>query len=67
MRLTMDQREPDPHGWIPYFSEDVRVEWGTLETGDLTLSAMPEAGMRGKEVHPGPLRLSWREPRTVRA
>ena len=45
MRLLVDNREPKEHGWFPYFSEDVKIEWGTLETGDFALAALPDAAV----------------------
>ena len=42
----MDSRESaDPHPWIAYFSEDVNIERGTLETGDFALAALPDAAV----------------------
>ena len=41
----MDSRESaDPHPWLPFFSSDVVIERGTLETGDFALAALPDAG-----------------------
>ena len=46
MRILIDSRESaDPHPWIPFFSEDVRIERGTLETGDFALAALPDAAV----------------------
>jgi ERCC4-type nuclease len=42
MTLLFDNREPDPHPWIPYLPEGWRVEWGTMETGDLALARLPD-------------------------
>jgi ERCC4-type nuclease len=42
----MDNRESaDPHPWLPYFSADVKIERGTLETGDFALAALPDSGV----------------------
>ena len=42
----MDSRESaDPHPWLPFFSADVTVERGTLETGDFALAALPDAAV----------------------
>ncbi len=46
MRILMDSRESaDPHPWAAHFSEDVRIERGTLETGDFALAALPDAAV----------------------
>jgi DNA excision repair protein ERCC-4 len=52
MRLLLDTREPDPHPWAAHFSPDVRVEWGTLETGDLALAALPDAAVVERKTVP---------------
>ena len=42
----MDSRESaDPHPWLPFFSSDVTIERGTLETGDFALAALPDAAV----------------------
>ena len=42
----MDSRESaDPHPWVAHFSEDVKIERGTLETGDFALAALPDAAV----------------------
>jgi ERCC4-type nuclease len=42
----MDSRESaDPHPWLPHFSADVKIERGTLETGDFALAALPDSGV----------------------
>ena len=46
MRILMDTRESaDPHPWLEHFSEDVKIERGTLETGDFALAALPDAAV----------------------
>ena len=45
MRLIVDNREPKEHGWFAHFSADVKIEWGTLETGDFALAALPDAAV----------------------
>jgi ERCC4-type nuclease len=45
MKITIDTREPWPHPWAAYFSEDVHVERGTMETGDLCVSALPDGAI----------------------
>lgn len=46
MRILMDSRESaDPHPWLAHFSGDVRIERGTLETGDFALAALPDAAV----------------------
>ncbi len=45
MRLIVDNREPKEHGWFSHFSVDVKIEWGTLETGDFALAALPDAAV----------------------
>ena len=45
MRLLVDNREPKEHGWFAHFSANVKVEWGTLETGDFALAALPDAAV----------------------
>ena len=36
MTILLDTREPSPHPWAQYW-DDVTVEPGTLETGDMTV------------------------------
>ena len=42
MTFTVDTREPDEHPYAPFFSADVRLVRGTLETGDLCVAALPD-------------------------
>ena len=43
MRILIDSRESlDPHPWATYFSADVEIVRGTLETGDFALAALTE-------------------------
>ncbi len=46
MRILIDSRESiDPHPWTAYFSEDVKIERGALETGDFALAALPDSAV----------------------
>ncbi len=45
MRFTIDTREPWPHPWAGFFAADVVLERSTLETGDIALSALPDAAV----------------------
>lgn len=45
MTLLCDNREPKEHGWFAHFSADVKIERGTLETGDFALAALPDAAV----------------------
>ena len=45
MTLLIDSREPWPHPWSAFWSADVRVVRGTLETGDLALAALPDGAV----------------------
>lgn len=42
MTFTVDTREPWPHPYAPHFSEDIKLVRGTMETGDLCVSALPD-------------------------
>lgn len=43
--IIIDTREPWPHPYAPYFSDNITVERGTLETGDIALAALPDAAV----------------------
>lgn len=45
MKITIDTREPWPHPWAEYFSADVTIQREGLETGDICLSALPDAAV----------------------
>ena len=45
MRILIDTREPWPHPWAPYFPAEVKLERGTVPTGDVTLAAIPEGAV----------------------
>jgi ERCC4-type nuclease len=45
MRVVFDEREPKDHPWLPYLPQGWEFERARLETGDLALAAMPEAGV----------------------
>ena len=45
MNILADTREPDPHPWAKYLLDGWMLERGTLETGDLALAMLPEAGV----------------------
>lgn len=61
MTLTLDTREPDPHPWTPYLPEGARIVRGTLETGDLTLAALPEGAVVERKTVPDFLAAIGRE------
>ena len=44
-RIIVDTREPWPHPWAEYLPEGFQLERGTLETGDIALSALPEGAV----------------------
>ena len=43
--ILADTREPWPHPWERFLPEGWALERGTLETGDLALGVLPEAGV----------------------
>jgi hypothetical protein len=43
--ILADTREPCPHPWERFLPEGWVFERGTLETGDLALAVLPEAGV----------------------
>jgi ERCC4-type nuclease len=43
--ILADTREPWPHPWERFLSDGWVIERETLETGDLALAALPEAGV----------------------
>ena len=45
MKFTVDTREPWPHPWAPFFSPDVSLSRGTMDTGDLAVSALPDGAV----------------------
>ena len=45
MRVTIDTREPWPHPWAKCLPGGWEIERGTLETGDVVLSALPESAV----------------------
>jgi DNA excision repair protein ERCC-4 len=45
MIILADSREPCPHPWERFLPEGWVLERGTLETGDLALAVLPEAGV----------------------
>ncbi|MEI6072701.1 MAG: hypothetical protein WCS31_12965 [Verrucomicrobiae bacterium] len=42
MNLLMDNREPSPHPWERFLPSGWGMEWGTLDTGDLICSRLPD-------------------------
>jgi DNA excision repair protein ERCC-4 len=54
MRVTIDTREPWPHPWADYVPQGWEIERGTLETGDLALSALPDGAVVERKT-PGDL------------
>jgi hypothetical protein len=54
--LCVDSREPWPHPWEQFLPEGWIFKRGILETGDLALAALPEAGVieRKTRVFAGP-------------
>ncbi|MGC2578881.1 MAG: ERCC4 domain-containing protein [Terrimicrobiaceae bacterium] len=40
-RIIVDTREPWSHPWAEYLPEGFQLERGTLETGDIALTALP--------------------------
>jgi DNA excision repair protein ERCC-4 len=52
--LLVDTREPDPHPWSRHLPEGWRFERGTLETGDVTLAALPDGAVVERKT-PGDL------------
>ena len=45
MTLLIDTREPWPHPWGRYLPTGWLIERGVLETGDIALAALPDAGV----------------------
>lgn len=43
--VTVDTREPWPHPWADHLPDGWTLERGTLETGDLCLSALPDGAI----------------------
>ena len=44
MKVIFDEREPKDHPWLPYLPPSGPFGRARLETGDLVLAPMPEAG-----------------------
>lgn len=61
MRLTIDTRDPWPHPWAAYFPDGTKLERGTLETGDLCLSALPDGAVVERKTVPDFLAALGRE------
>ena len=45
MRVIFDEREPKDYPWLAHFPPGWEFERARPETGDVTLAAMPEAGV----------------------
>ena len=54
MTLLIDTREPWPHPWGRYLPTGWLIERGVLETGDIALAALPDAGVVERKT-PGDL------------
>ena len=52
--LQVDTREPWPHPWAAFFSPDVRLVRGTMDTGDMALAALPEGAVVERKTVPPP-------------
>jgi hypothetical protein len=50
MRVAIDTREPWPHPWADYLPEGSMLERGTLETGDVALSASPHGAVKDGDL-----------------
>ena len=61
MTILIDTREPWPHPWAASWPADVRVMRGTLETGDVALAALPDAGVIERKTVPDLLSCLGRE------
>lgn len=61
MRLTIDTREPWPHPWAPYFPEGTILTRATVETGDVTLTALPDGACAERKTVPDFLAAIGRE------
>ncbi len=65
--LLIDTREPWPHPWSAFWSTDVRVVRGTLETGDMALAALPDGAVIERKTVADLLAcLSWERARFER-
>ncbi len=60
-RILIDNREPAPHPWEKHFSDAARVEWGTLETGDVALAALTDGVVVERKTVPDFLACVGRE------
>jgi ERCC4-type nuclease len=45
VRVTVDNRDPWPHPWARFLPEGWELVRGSLETGDIVLSALPEGAV----------------------
>ena len=61
VRILFDTREPWPHPWAPFFSADVKLDRGALETGDVALSALPDGAVIERKTVPDLLACIGRE------
>lgn len=61
MTLLIDTREPSPHPWMPYWSADLRLVRGTLDTGDVALAALPDGAVVERKTIPDLLACLGRE------
>ena len=52
MKITIDTREPWPHPWAEYFPEGTTLERATLDTGDLTLTALDDGATIERKTVP---------------
>lgn len=61
MRIAIDTREPWPHPWTPFFPEGTAVIRATVETGDVTLAALPDGAVVERKTVPDFLAAVGRE------
>ena len=64
--ILADTREPWPHPWERFLPEGWVIERGTLETGDLALAMLPEAGVVERKTSSRSRELYWQRPRKIR-